>query len=67
MLYVEWMSGGNIRGRVHLASSRLKTLCGRPIPSKATNTETRPRDKTRICKPCLAIEEEQRRYVQWLK
>lgn len=67
MLYVEWLYGSYTLGKVHLASSRVKTLCGKPIPGKARESGKPPEDKTRICKPCRAIEEEQRRYGQLLK
>ena len=61
MFYVEWISGVML-GKVHMASNRLRTLCGKRIPGHATESEKVPRDKTRICKRCRDVEEYELRH-----
>ena len=53
--------------KVHIASNRVKTLCGRPIPSNATETTETPRDKAKICKACQEIEQEEKRFQRFLR
>ena len=60
MHFVQWQSGA-IVGRVHLASDRLRTLCGRPIPDTATQSNKAPRDKTKFCKRCRTVADYERR------
>lgn len=53
--------------KVHIVSNRVKTMCGRPIPSNATETTKPPRDQAKICKACRKIEQEEKRYQRILK
>jgi len=65
MSFVQW--SGVVTSKVHIASNRLKTLCDRPIPVHATETAQAPKDKTKICKACQRIEEEQKPFREFLK
>jgi hypothetical protein len=58
MPFVQWV--GIIPSKVHIAASRLKTLCNRPIPSHATEIAKAPRDKTKLCEACQQIEREEK-------
>jgi hypothetical protein len=60
MLYVAWQNGSN-PGKVHFASRLVRTLCGRQIPGTAKEIK-KPRDKSKLCKKCVALEEEWQRY-----
>ena len=37
-----------------------------PIPSNATETTKRPRDKTKLCKACQKIEQEEKPFQEFL-
>jgi hypothetical protein len=65
MPFVHW--SGGILARVHIASNRVKTLCGRPIPGNAAETAKAPQDKAKICKACQKIEQEEKRFQRFLK
>jgi len=61
MLFIQWKTGLAV-GKVHLASDRMRTLCGRPIPGDASNSNKSPRDKTKICKLCRDVEQYELRH-----
>jgi hypothetical protein len=58
MAFVQWF--GIIPSKIHIAANRLKTLCNRPIPSHATEIAKPPRDKTKYCKACRQIEQQEK-------
>jgi hypothetical protein len=60
MLCVEWQNGA-VPGKVHYASRLVRTLCGKQIPAAAKETK-KPRDKSKFCKKCVAVEAEQQRF-----
>ena len=64
MLFAQLHTG--ILAKVHIASNRVKTLCGRPIRSNATEVET-PQDRAAICKACQIIEQEEKQYQRILR
>ena len=64
MPFVQLHAG--ILAKVHIASNRVKTLCGRPIRSKATEVET-PQDRATICKACQLIEQEEKQFQRILR
>ena len=53
--------------KIHIASNRVKTLCGRPIPSNAIETTEAPQDKDQICKACQEIEQEEKRFQRFFR
>ena len=62
MLFVQMNSKSINPGKVHLAANRMKTLCGKTIPTAATELEKPPRDKKTVCKRCQVVDAEERRY-----
>jgi len=58
LAFVQW--SGTQPSKVHIASTGVKTLCGRPIPRNATEATKPPRDNTTICKVCLKIDQEEK-------
>ena len=67
MIYVQWKSGANVPGKVHMSQHSNVTLCGRPIKKPLLETEKPPRDKTTNCQHCRLIDAEQQRFQHLLK
>ena len=66
MPFVQW--SGPIPSKVHIVgASRLKTLCNRPIPSRATETEKPPRNKGAMCRACRKIEQEEKPFQEFIR
>ena len=65
MPFVQW--SGIFPSKVHIASNRLKTFCDRTIPSNAIETTKPPRDKTKMCKACRKIEQEEKPFQEFLR
>ena len=58
--FVQW--SGALPSKVHMASNRRKTLCGKSVPSSATETTKPPRDMAALCKACRKIEREEKSF-----
>jgi hypothetical protein len=65
MPFVQLWSG--ILAKVHIASNRAETLCGRLVHDGAIETKRPPRDRTRLCKACQKIELEEKPFQEFLK
>lgn len=62
MNWVQW-KGAVLRSKVHATLDGKRTLCNQVIGKMLIQqTLSPPDDKTTICKPCIKIEEEGRKY-----
>jgi hypothetical protein len=65
MPFVQWSCG--VLPKVHITANRQKTFCGKEIPSHATETARRPRDKAKICKFCQQAEQYNKEAIELLR